>query len=137
MCYNQTPAKKLQTRRDARFSRDQLESGLIGIPTSMAQKHKNLPLAVHTYYNTYHSSVGCEPSKAFHGRIPYKVLDQKHEIDPRKIFATVICGRMSCRRHKFWLIKRNKLYCNPTCRLKNFTTAMPKLLRHKKKTYTF
>ena len=29
-------------------------------------------------YNTpYHASIGCEPSRVFHGRIPYNVLDIK------------------------------------------------------------
>ena len=34
------------------------------------QWHKYLPLAVLNYNTTYHSSIGCEPSKVFHGRIP-------------------------------------------------------------------
>ena len=41
------------------------------------QWHKYLPLAVLNYNTTYHSSIGCEPSKVFHGRIPYNVLDHK------------------------------------------------------------
>ena len=41
------------------------------------QCHKYLPLAVLNYNTTYHSSIGCEPSKVFHGRIPYNVLDHK------------------------------------------------------------
>ena len=34
------------------------------------QWHKYLPLAVLNFKSTYHSSIGCEPSKVFHGRIP-------------------------------------------------------------------
>ena len=41
------------------------------------QWHKYLPLAVLNYNTTYHSSIGCEPSKIFHGRIPYDVLGHK------------------------------------------------------------
>ena len=41
------------------------------------QWHKYLPLAVLNYNTTYHSSIECEPSKVFHGRIPYNVLDHK------------------------------------------------------------
>ena len=33
------------------------------------QWHKDLPLAVLKYNTTYHSSIGCEPSKVFHRRI--------------------------------------------------------------------
>ena len=37
------------------------------------QWHKYLPVAVLNYNTTYHSSIGCEPSKVFHGRIPFNV----------------------------------------------------------------
>ena len=50
------------------------------------QWHKYLPLAVLNYNTTYHSSIGCEPSKVFHGRIPYNVLDHKLGNNPNKIF---------------------------------------------------
>ena len=48
------------------------------------QWHKYLPLAVLNYNTTYHSSIGCEPSKVFHGRIPYNVLDHKLGNNPNK-----------------------------------------------------
>ena len=38
---------------------------------------KYLPLDVLNYNTTYHSCIGCEPSKEFHGRIPHNVLDHK------------------------------------------------------------
>ena len=41
------------------------------------QWYKHLPLAVLNYNTTYHSSIGCEPSKVFHGRIPFNVLDHQ------------------------------------------------------------
>ena len=50
------------------------------------QWHKYLPLAALTYNTTYHSSIGCEPSKVFHGRIPYNVLDHKLGNNPNKDF---------------------------------------------------
>ena len=50
------------------------------------QWHKYLPLAVLNYNTTYHASIGCEPSKVFHGRIPYKVLDHKLGNNPNKNF---------------------------------------------------
>ena len=50
------------------------------------QWHKYLPLAVLNYNTTYHSSIGCEPSKVFHGRIPYNVLDHKLGNNPNKNF---------------------------------------------------
>ena len=50
------------------------------------QWHKYLPLAVLNYNTTYHSSIGCEPSKVFHGRIPFNVLDHKLGNNPKKNF---------------------------------------------------
>ena len=50
------------------------------------QWHKYLPPAVLNYNTTYHSSIGCEPSKVFHGRIPYNVLDHKLGNNPNKDF---------------------------------------------------
>ena len=50
------------------------------------QWHKHLPLAVLNYNTTYHASIGCEPSKVFHGRIPYNVLDHKLGNNPNKNF---------------------------------------------------
>ena len=38
------------------------------------------------YNTTYHSSIGCEPSKVFHGRIPFNVLDHKLGNNPNKNF---------------------------------------------------
>ena len=41
------------------------------------QWHKYLPLAVLNYNTTYQATLGCEPSRFFHGRIPYNILDHK------------------------------------------------------------
>ena len=41
--------------------------------------------AVLTYNTSYHTSIGCEPSTVFHGRIPYKILDLKMGIRPKRI----------------------------------------------------
>ena len=50
------------------------------------QWHRYLPLAVLNYNTTYHSSIDCEPSKVFHGRFPYNVLDLKLGNNPIKDF---------------------------------------------------
>ena len=61
------------------------------------QWHKYLPLAVLNYNPTYHSSLGCEPSRIFHGRIPYNILDHRLGLNPNpKISPTTdFCGRIS------------------------------------------
>ena len=41
------------------------------------QWHKYLPIAILTYNTTYHSSISCEPSRVFHGRVPHNILDHK------------------------------------------------------------
>ena len=47
--------------------------------------HKYVSIAVLNYNTSYHSSIGCEPSRVFHGRIPYNILDLKMGIRPQKI----------------------------------------------------
>ena len=44
--------------------------------------HKYLSIAVLHYNTSYHKSFGCEPSRVFHGRIPYNILDLKLGIRP-------------------------------------------------------
>ena len=39
--------------------------------------HKYVNIAVLNYNTSYHTSIGCEPSRVFHGRIPYNVSDIK------------------------------------------------------------
>ena len=53
------------------------------------QWHKYLSLAVLNYNTTYHSSIGCEPSRIFHGRVPYNILDHRLGLNPNpQIFPT-------------------------------------------------
>ena len=46
--------------------------------------HKYISIAVLNYNTSYHSSIGCEWSRMFHGRIPYNILDLKMGIRPQK-----------------------------------------------------
>ena len=46
--------------------------------------HKYINIAVLNYNTSYHKSVGCEPRRVFHGRIPYNVLDLKLGIRPEQ-----------------------------------------------------
>ena len=47
--------------------------------------HKYVSIAVLNYNTSYHASIGCEPSRVFHGRIPYNILDLKMGIGPQEI----------------------------------------------------
>ena len=40
-------------------------------------RHQFVPTATLNYNTTYHSALGCEPSRVLHNRIPYNVLDLK------------------------------------------------------------
>ena len=46
--------------------------------------HKYINIAVLNYNTSYHTSFDCEPSRVFHGRIPYNVLDLKMGIRPQQ-----------------------------------------------------
>ena len=63
------------------------------------QWHKYLPLAVPNHNTSYHASIGCEPTRVFHGRIPYNFLDHKlgnnpnEQVNPTTEFAEEIQNR--------------------------------------------
>ena len=46
---------------------------------------KYVSIAVLNYNTSYHASIGCEPSRVFHGRIPYNILDLEMGIRPQQI----------------------------------------------------
>ena len=45
---------------------------------------KYLSISVLIYNTSYHASIGCEPSRVFHGRNPYIILDLKMGICPQE-----------------------------------------------------
>ena len=49
------------------------------------QWHKYLPLAVLNHNTSYHACIGCEPTREFHGRIPYNILDHKLGNNPNEL----------------------------------------------------
>ena len=46
--------------------------------------HKYINNAVLNYNTSYHTNIGCEPSRVFNGRIPYNMLDLKLGIRPQQ-----------------------------------------------------
>ena len=50
--------------------------------------HKYINIAVLNYNTSYHTSIGFEPSRVFHGRIPDNVLDLKLGIGPQQPIPT-------------------------------------------------
>ena len=63
------------------------------------QWHKYLPLAVLNHNTSYHASIGCEPTRVFHGRVAYNILDHKlgknpnDQITPTTEFAEEVQNR--------------------------------------------
>ena len=47
--------------------------------------HKYVNIAVLNCNTSYHTSIGCEPSRVFHGRVPFNVLDLKTGNRPQRI----------------------------------------------------
>ena len=47
--------------------------------------HKYVSIAVLNYNTSYHASMGCEPSRVFHGRLPYNIFDLKMGNRPQKV----------------------------------------------------
>ena len=73
------------------------------------QWHKYLPLAVLNYNTTYHSSIGCEPSRIFHGRIPYNILDHRLGLNPNpKILLTTGFAEELQRRTQIFIDRTKK-----------------------------
>ena len=57
--------------------------------------HKYVNITVPYYNASYHTSIGCEPSRVFHGRIPYKILDLKLGITAAAHFHFANCSGCS------------------------------------------
>ena len=63
------------------------------------QWHKYLPIAILNYNTTYHSSIDCEPSRVFHGRVPHNILDHKLglRLNPNSAPTTDFAEELLCR----------------------------------------
>ena len=73
------------------------------------QWHKYLPLAILNYNTTYHSSLGCEPSRIFHGRVPYNILDHRLGLNPNpKVIPTTDFAEELQRRTQILIDKTKK-----------------------------
>ena len=73
------------------------------------QWHKYLPLAVLNYIITYHSSLGCEPTIIFHGRVPYNILDHRLGLNPNpNVLPTTDFAEEFQRRSQIFIDKTKK-----------------------------
>ena len=58
--------------------------------------HKYISIAVLNYNTSYHSSIGCEPSRVFHGPIPYIIPDFKCVFVQRKFPLQIQKSHKTC-----------------------------------------
>ena len=102
------------------------------------QWHKYLPLAVLNYKTTYHSSIGCEPSKVFHGRIPFNVLDLKLLNNPNKNFLpTTEFAEEVQQRTQILIDQTKKNIMQPYLKYKDYYDRKAKAAPLKEKDYCF
>ena len=93
------------------------------------QWHKYLPLAVLNYNTTYHSSLGCEQSRVFHGRLPYNILDHRLGLNPNpKIIQTTDFAEELQRRTQILIDKTKKNIMQSYLKDKNIMTGRLKQL---------
>ena len=102
------------------------------------QWHKYLPIAILNYNTTYHSSIDCEPSRVFHGRVPHNNLDHKlglrfnSNIAPNTDFAEEFL-----RRTKIFYDKTKKNVMQSYMKYKRYYDKKAKASSLKEKDYCF
>ena len=102
------------------------------------QWHKYLPIAILNYNTTYHSSIDCEPSRVFHGRVPHNTLD--HKIGLRfnpNIAPTTDFAEELLRRTKILYDKTKKNVMQSYIKYKKYYDKKAKASPLKEKDYCF
>ena len=102
------------------------------------QWHKYLPIAVLNYNTIYHSSINCEPSRVFQGRIPHNILD--HKLGLRfnlNIATTTDFGEELLRRTKILYDKTKKNVMQSYIKDKKYYDKKAKASPLKEKDYCF
>ena len=102
------------------------------------QWHKYLPIAILNYNTTYHSSIDCEPSRAFHGRVPQKNVDHKLglQFDPN-VAPTADFAEELHRRTKILYDKTQKNVMQSYIKYKSYDNKNARSSSLKEKNYCF
>ena len=102
------------------------------------QWHNFLPIAILNYNTTYHSSIDCEPSRVFHGRVQHNILDQKlgFRFNPN-IAPTTDFAEELLRGTKFLYEKTNKNVMQSYIKYKKYYDKKAKASPLKEKDYCF
>ena len=102
------------------------------------QWQKYLPIAILNYNTTYHSSIDCEPSRVFHSRVPYNILDHKLGLrfNPNTAPTTDFAEEL-LRRTKFLKDKTKKNVIQSYIKYKKYYDKKAKAPPLKEKDYCF
>ena len=102
------------------------------------QWHKNLPLAVLNHNTSYHASIGCEPIREHHGRVPYNILDHKFGNNPNDtITPTTEFAEEVQNRTKFLFDKSKQNIMQPYIKYKEYYDRKAKVALLKENDYCF
>ena len=81
---NCATTKHLQTIGELERTYASLKTKLKKCKENRRQWHEYLPVAVLNHNTSYHASIRCEPTRVFHCRIPYNILDHKLGNNPNE-----------------------------------------------------
>ena len=102
------------------------------------QWQKYLPIGILNYNTTYHSSIDCEPSRVFHGRVPHNSLD--HTLGLRfnsDIAPTTDFAEEFLRRTKILYDKTKKIVMQSYIKYKRYYDKKAKASPLKEKDFCF
>ena len=102
------------------------------------QWHIYLPIAILNYNRTYHSSIGCEQSRVFHGRVPHIIPDHKPglRVSPNIAPTTDIAEEL-LRRTKILYDKNKKNVMQSYIKYKKYYDKKAKASPMEEKDYCF
>ena len=102
------------------------------------QWHKYLPLAVLNHNTRYHASIGCEPTRVFHGRIPYNILDHRLGNNPNEqIHPTIEFAKELQNRTKILIDNTKQIIMQSYIKYKEYYDRKAKAAPLKENDYCF
>ena len=97
-----------------------------------------MPLAFLNHNTSYHASIGCEPTRVFHGRVPYDILDHKLENNPNEqIIATTEFAEEIQNRTKLLIDETKRNIMQSYVKYKEYSDRKAKASRLKENDYCF
>ena len=102
------------------------------------QWHKHLLLTVLNHNTSYHASISCEPTRVFHGRVPYNILDHRLGNNPNEqITPTTELAEEIQNRTKLLIDKTKQNKMQSYIKYKEYYDRKAKAAPIKKRDYCF